>query len=40
MRASSFNYLVKHGFQSLWLNRLMTIASVASTASMRKYLRV
>ena len=28
MRASSFNYLVKHGFQSLWLNRLMTIASV------------
>lgn len=28
MRGSSFTYLVKHGFQSLWLNRLMSFASI------------
>lgn len=28
MRGSSFSYLVKHGMQSLWLNRLMSFASI------------
>ena len=28
MRGSSFSYMIKHGIQSLWLNRLMTLASV------------
>lgn len=29
MKGSSFIYLVKHGIQSLWLNKLMTSASIA-----------
>ncbi len=29
MRSSSFRYLVKEGFRSIWVNRLMSLASVA-----------